>query len=145
MGYLDFARARIEEQAGSIINASSIYRTASWGKEALPEYLNQVLEVNTPLSPLNLLDVLQSIENAAGRERLEKWGSRTLDVDVLFYDNEIITQPRLHVPHPLLHERRFTLMPLNELCPDFLHPGQQKTISQLLEALDDSLVVERIL
>lgn len=141
-GFLSFAREKLSEELGPVLKTSRIYRTAAWGKSDVPEYLNQVLQLSTALEPLNVLDVILDIERRAGRERREQWGARTLDIDLLFYDDQCIDLPGLKVPHPLLHERRFTLMPLNEIAPDMIHHVLNKRVCQLLQDLDDDLLVE---
>jgi 2-amino-4-hydroxy-6-hydroxymethyldihydropteridine diphosphokinase len=133
----------IETQAGTIVQYSSVYETKSWGKTDAPDYLNQVLVINTMLQPHRLLAKLLEIELLLGRKREEKWGSRTIDIDILFYDEQIINEPGLTVPHPQLHNRRFTLEPLVELAPNFIHPLLQKTLKKLNDDLQDELQVKK--
>lgn len=97
---------------------SSIFRTAPWGNESQEEYLNAVVEIETSLAPLKLLTVCQLIENAAGRVRFSHWGPRTLDIDIIFYDNIQLQTDRLTIPHPHMHERLFVLAPLSEMITD---------------------------
>ncbi len=132
------ARQMISEQVGPIQQQSALYETAPWGVTNQPSYLNQVVRTETTLDPQAVLNHTQSIEQQLGRVRLEKWGSRVIDIDVLYYDQLIWRTEFLTLPHPLLHERRFTLVPLTELAPDFVNPVLQKTSSQLLAESADT-------
>ena len=100
--------------------------------------------MDTQLSPTELLDQIQQIEIDLGRERHEKWGARTIDIDILFYEQQTVITQRLLIPHPYLHTRRFTLMPLNDLAPSFVHPILHKTTQQLLDECQDPLNVTRV-
>lgn len=142
--YLQKATLSIEKEAGTVVQKSAVYRTQSWGKTDLPEYLNQVLQIKSALLPQALLTTLQQIEASLERKREEKWGSRTIDIDILFYDQEQINEPQLIIPHPLLQERRFVLEPLMEIAPLLEHPVFGKTIKQLYAQLKDELIVEKI-
>lgn len=128
---------------GNINSQSALYQTAAWGIEDQPAFLNMALRLQTELHPLELLQKIHDIEQHLGRQRTLKWGQRTLDIDILFYGDAVIDLPELKVPHPYLQERRFALVPLNEITPDFLHPGLNKTISQLLDECPDKLEVEK--
>ncbi|KAA8486315.1 2-amino-4-hydroxy-6-hydroxymethyldihydropteridine diphosphokinase [Arcticibacter tournemirensis] len=140
--YLREGALLIEREIGPIEKSSSIYQTASWGNTGLPEFLNQALQVSTSLSPRDLLFTVNAIEKSLGRERVQKWGSRTLDIDILLYENEIINEPDLVIPHPLMQERRFALAPLCEIAPDMVHPLIGKKIKELLSELSDDLYVQ---
>ena len=142
--FLHRAAEYIEAQAGHIIKSSSIFETQSWGKTDEPNYLNQVLLIQTKLIPQQLLCTVLDIELLLGRERKERWGARTLDIDILFYGDEIINEPELVIPHPQLHNRRFTLEPLVEISPKLLHPILRKTVAQLKSELKDKLQVKNI-
>jgi 2-amino-4-hydroxy-6-hydroxymethyldihydropteridine diphosphokinase len=113
---------------------SSVYETAAVGPPQ-PMYLNAVIRMSTSLSPFALLGVLHGIEDAAGRVREERWGPRTLDLDLLLVDDLVITTPNLTLPHPRLAERNFVLVPLNELNPEAKHPVLDRSVAELLEAL----------
>jgi 2-amino-4-hydroxy-6-hydroxymethyldihydropteridine diphosphokinase len=141
--YLQEAARYINEETGHIVQQSAVYETQSWGNTNVPDYLNQVLLLQTNLLPHDLLHKLLQIESLLGRERLEKWGARTLDIDILFYGTDIIEDADLIVPHPQLHNRGFTLAPLAELAPDLMHPVLNKTISSLKNELNDDLQVKK--
>ncbi len=142
--YLSEAAGLISERLGIIKARSSVYQTASWGVHDQPDFVNQVLMVETDLNPEDLLEGILKIETELGRERREKWGSRTMDIDILLYENRVIDKPDLKIPHPFLHERRFCLQPLNEIAPAYIHPVFNKSIARLLEDLSDTLFVKKL-
>lgn len=142
--WLEQAREQISAQIGTIVQCSGLYETASWGIEGQPDYINQVLLVITEMTPRQALIAALKIEDALGRRREEKWGSRIIDIDVLFYDDEIIEEEGLTIPHPHLHERRFVLVPLKEIAPQLKHPIFKKTITYLYNTLSDTLSVKQI-
>lgn len=131
----------IEQKAGFISKKSSIYETASWGVEDLPDHYNEAIEVQTQLAPQELLLVIHEIENSLGRTRQQKWGLRSIDIDIIYYNNLIIHQKDLIIPHPLVQERNFALAPLSELAPNFIHPVYKKTNLELLHSSKDHLKV----
>lgn len=114
-----------------LLGLSSFYRTPAIGPEGQPDYMNAVAALETSLSPLELLDFLLSVEHQQGRKRTLRWGPRTLDLDILLYDQIIEDSDRLTIPHPRLHERAFALIPLADLDPELVIPNG-KNISQLL-------------
>lgn len=141
---LNNAREQIEKQVGIVLKQSVVYETAAWGVTNQNSFLNQVLLVQTSLPPEELLQTLLHIEQQLGRKRIEKMGPRTIDIDILFYNSEIISSPHLTIPHPQIANRRFVLTPLNEIAPGFVHPVLQKTITQLLKICPDQLEVKKI-
>jgi len=147
--FLQKAREMISLKAGSIVQESAVYETQPWGFEDPVPFLNQVVEINTELSPSALLEQLLTIETQLGRIRpfdscgcSDTYTGRTIDLDILFYGQRLVFTDTLMVPHPRLHERRFTLVPLNEIAPGFTHPLLKKTISALLTGCDDNSAVD---
>lgn len=143
-GILRDAGHHLEDRVGKLLCGSSVYETAPWGKPDQPDFLNQVLQIDTNLSPAELLRTVLSIENELGRSRSEKWGSRIIDIDILFYNDLVIDEPGLTIPHPFLHERNFCLQPLFEIAPNLIHPLKHKTIQELLKDLTDILPAKRL-
>ena len=144
ISWLQQGKEQIELHCGAANDASSIYQTAAWGLEEQPDFLNQVVCIHTLLKPGELLLCIQQIENKLGRQRTVKWGQRTLDIDILLYNNEVINLPDLNIPHPFLEKRRFTLAPLCEIAPNLVHPILNKTMLQLLEDCPDTLPVRKL-
>jgi len=140
---LDCAIHSLSLTAGKIIRVSSRYETAAWGEPGQPDYLNQVVQLATSLSPLQLLEKIHDIEKQLGRERIKKWEPRLIDIDILLYADCIIDKPNLQIPHPHLPNRKFALIPLQEIAPHLIHPQHKKTITELLECTPDSLAVRQ--
>ena len=134
----------IEKKIGRITAFSKIYQTAAWGKTDQPDFLNQVIEVATSLDATETLQRILSIEKSMGRIRTEKNAPRVIDIDILFFNNEIITRSDLTVPHPEIQNRRFVLTPLYEIAPQMIHPLLNKSIEQLLLMCPDPLAVKKI-
>ncbi len=144
-GLLERARKKIVEKIGKIVKESSIYETAPWGFNSEQDFLNQVLYVSTDLSPKKVLNKCFEIENELGRVRQsEQYSSRTIDIDILFYNNEIIHEQELIIPHERLHKRRFTLEPLVEIAPDLIHPVIKKSLSDILKECNDNSEVLKL-
>lgn len=140
---LKFALKKIETQVGPVLQKSAIYETAAWGVTNQNSFLNQVLFINTTLTAEEVLQTALQIEQQLGRKRLEKMGPRTIDIDILFYNNEVIHSQNLTVPHPQIANRRFVLTPLKEIAPALVHPVLKKTITRLLEICPDPLQVKK--
>ncbi len=144
-----FAKARemLIENVGEELQISALYESEAWGFESEHKFLNQVLIYSTKLSPDAVLQQTQMIEKKLGRlaKTTIAYESRPIDIDILFYENEIVDLPYLKIPHPLLHQRRFTLMPLEEIASNFMHPVLKKHIYELLAECEDQSVVMRIL
>jgi 2-amino-4-hydroxy-6-hydroxymethyldihydropteridine diphosphokinase len=128
----------------TIHKTSSIYETDAWGKSDQPSFYNQVLQVTSSLNADDLLSHVLSFEQILGRKRLEKWGPRVIDIDILFYGSAIINTTSLTVPHPGIPHRRFVLAPLLEIAPHFVHPVFNKTIQVLLSECTDQLSVQQL-
>lgn len=133
----------LEKKIGTLLLRSNLYATAAWGNTSQPDFLNQVIEVNTPLNATETLKEILSIEKNMGRIRTVKNAPRIIDIDILFFNNEIINQSDLIVPHPEIQNRRFVLTPLNEMAPQMIHPVFNKTIEQLLSQCPDQLAVKK--
>jgi 2-amino-4-hydroxy-6-hydroxymethyldihydropteridine diphosphokinase len=125
----------------SNLQCSSVYETAAWGMEDQPSFLNQAIGFDAYVSPRELLSRVQEIELLLGRQRTLVWGPRSLDIDILFFGNEVIHLPDLEIPHPRISERRFALIPMAELAPEFRHPVLGPDMKQLLEQCEDPLPV----
>ncbi len=142
--YLLQAQDHIERSIGTIKKSSSFYSTAAWGDNDQADFLNQVLEIETKLSSAELIWDTLKIETAMGRTRTFKNAARTIDIDILFFNNEIIKTKNLTVPHPEIQNRRFVLVPLVEIAATFMHPLLQKTVKKLLKECLDELNVQKI-
>ena len=127
-----------------ILNESSIYETEPWGKSDQNWFLNVVLHIETFLQPAELLELCLAVEKKMGRKRLEKWGERLIDIDILYYHDIELSTKELVIPHLAIADRRFTLIPLCELCPDEIHPTMKLTQNKLLEKCEDVLDCRRI-
>lgn len=127
-----------------LIAKSALYETAAWGDESLPPHINVAITISTNLKPESLLKTLQQIELDFGRTRTTKWGVRTLDIDIIYYDDLILQIPTLQIPHPLVQERKFALVPINDIAPKFIHPVFNIDNRTLLRNCKDSLNVVKI-
>ena len=134
--YLDDAIARLNRNQNiNVLNRSSMMETEPLGEVSQPLFLNMVVEIETKYDPLKLLDVCLAIELANGRVRGQRWGPRTLDIDILFYGSEIINKPSLQIPHPEVARRYFVLAPMAEIAPKFEHPVLKEPVLAMLQLL----------
>lgn len=138
------AQDLLKERIGVLEIKSSIYETEPWGNTQQPSFWNQVLQMRTSFEALEILKITQSIELEMGRIPSERWGSRLIDIDILYLEQQVINLPTLQIPHPQIHHRRFTLEPLVEIAPNFLHPIVSKTQRELLELCEDNSWVQKI-
>lgn len=141
---LNLKRAVAGLAAGMRITAvSPVYETPPWGVTEQPPFLNMCLAARTTLSPPALLAFAKNLEIEMGRKPAERWGPRLIDIDLLFYDNLIVSDGTIAVPHPRLHERAFVLAPLADIGPDFVHPLRGLTVTQMAAAVDMAGVKQR--
>ncbi|HAG15077.1 MAG TPA: 2-amino-4-hydroxy-6-hydroxymethyldihydropteridine diphosphokinase [Bacteroidales bacterium] len=145
LGLIRQAKQLLENELGLCVKASSIYESAPWGFESETKFLNQVLLFFSDFGHQEILRIGLKIETDLGRKR-EQMGyrSRAMDIDILFYDDKIVNEPDLQIPHPQLHKRRFTLEPLCEIMPDFIHPILKKNLHELLSECSDNLSVVKL-
>ena len=136
------AITEIEDRVGNILECSKVYESSPWRVEGQENYLNQILKVKTILLADEVLSVVLDIEKQLGRVRIEKWGERLIDIDIIFYNDSIIETPDLCVPHKHLHERMFVLTPLHNIAPEMVHPKYNKTIEELLNMCKDTELVK---
>jgi len=141
---LEQAVAEIEKYIGPVLSTSSIYETEPWGFKAKDEFLNRVIKVETELTPSGLLGKILMIESLLGRVRSEeRYSSRLIDIDILLYEDKIIEEESLKIPHPLLQHRRFVLVPLCELASEMIHPVLKRSFAELLEICGDRSIVKK--
>ncbi len=140
------AKVLIQERIGEIEISSSYYESEPWGFEHQQNFINQIIEVSTDLLPFEILKIGQCIEKELGRKPKTKIGyeGRTMDIDILFYNRATVTMPDLIIPHPKLHERKFTLLPLNEMWKNYIHPVFKKSVTILLDECDDNGWVKKL-
>jgi len=140
------AQHLIHKRIGEIVAESSLYLTEAWGFDSDEMFLNKAIAVESELDAFDILDIIQEIEILLGRtsKTADTYQSRTIDIDILFYDDKIIETQRLIIPHPHIQDRLFTLLPLAEIAPDFIHPKLQKTITDLLCHCTDNKKVIRL-
>ncbi|MBC7936226.1 MAG: 2-amino-4-hydroxy-6-hydroxymethyldihydropteridine diphosphokinase [Rhizobacter sp.] len=141
---LETAGKHINKKLGKITRNSKLYQTAAWGKKDQPDFLNQVIVVESGIDAIKGLSIILAIEKVMGRIRTKKNAPRIIDIDILYFNKDIINLPELQIPHPAIQLRRFVLVPLNELSPNFIHPALLKTNHQLLNTCEDKLDVKKI-
>ncbi len=134
----------IAQQIGFVVKTSSFYKTAAWGLTEQPDFINQCIQVYTPFPPKLLLKKLLNIEKQMGRVRQEKWGPRTIDIDILLFDDCKMDENSIQIPHPHIQNRLFVLAPLEEIAPGLIHPSLKKTIKTLLLETPDKLSIQRL-
>ncbi|MEQ9375821.1 MAG: 2-amino-4-hydroxy-6-hydroxymethyldihydropteridine diphosphokinase [Imperialibacter sp.] len=134
----------INERIGQMVRSSSIYATQAWGQTDQADFLNQVIEIESGVRAEEVLNQALEIEKHLGRKRIEKWGPRVIDIDILYVNDDVINTNTLVVPHPQIPFRRFTLAPLAEIAPDFIHPTLGKNQTQLLSECPDTLEVTKL-
>ena len=141
---LNHAANLLAKRLGCITSRSSLYETEAWGMDSAPLFINQVLIVESSIEAPATLEVILNIETQLGRVRQRHTQNRTIDIDILYYGSDLIELSNLTVPHPRIAERRFTLEPLVEIAPDFVHPVLKMTHMQLLASCEDRLVVRKL-
>ena len=119
-----------------VVGCSRLFRTEPVGKKDQEWFINGVAAVETAMSPRELLEFLLAVEKKMGRNRIERWGPRIIDLDILFFGDRVLNEKGLQIPHPRLHERRFVMVPLKDIAPDLVHPIFQRTVSQILGELN---------
>ncbi|MDR2065278.1 MAG: 2-amino-4-hydroxy-6-hydroxymethyldihydropteridine diphosphokinase [Prevotellaceae bacterium] len=142
--HINDACSFVKNEIGEIVAESSLYLTEAWGFDSYIMFFNKISAVETGLDVFEILDITQKIELKLGRNNktTDKYQSRIIDIDILFYNDEIIKTQRLIIPHPQIPNRRFTLQPLAEIASDFIHPELNKSISQLLADCKDEKKVQ---
>lgn len=141
---LALAKKKLVKSLGPLQRESRIYETAAWGKRNQPDFLNQVLILHTKKDPATCMKLILEIEQLLGRTRTVKNAARTIDIDILYYNKDVVNTIDLVIPHPAIPDRRFVLIPLNELSPRFIHPLLGKTNHELLLRCTDPLDVKKI-
>ena len=125
----------LEERGVTVQKRSALYETEPWGVTDQPRFINMVVQIETTLEPEELLKLLKGIEQEIGRQDSFRWGPRLIDLDILFFNDLVLEEENLKIPHPFLHEREFVLRPLNEIAPDVIHPLFHKSIDELTRRL----------
>jgi 2-amino-4-hydroxy-6-hydroxymethyldihydropteridine diphosphokinase len=141
---LENALQAMAQRAGNLVAVSPVYETEPFGFDSHDQFLNIVVVIETALTPYKILDQIRIIENGLGRKgETEKYISRTIDIDLLFYENQIIDSAELIVPHPRMHERKFVLVPFCDIAPEFIHPVLNRSIREILETSRDKSIVKK--
>ncbi|MEC8679315.1 MAG: 2-amino-4-hydroxy-6-hydroxymethyldihydropteridine diphosphokinase [Bacteroidota bacterium] len=132
----------LNSRVGKVLNTSAIYESEPWGVKNQNYFLNQVVEIETHIDPNDLLNICKNIEYYMGRKPEIRWGKRVIDIDILYYQSKIINQEKLIIPHKLMHERNFVMIPLNDLNENHLHPILKITNKEILNKCIDSCNVK---
>lgn len=140
---IEKAKEKLVKKIGDLLVSSSIFETEAWGGKSSGNYLNQILVFQSDQKPEKILKHIWQIEKECGRERNEKWGDRTMDIDILYYGRKIISDIDLTIPHAYIEERKFVLVPLVEIMPEFIHPILGKTQIELLKTCTDISKVKK--
>lgn len=142
----DRLKNMLQNQIGEILCSSKLYQSAPWGFKSSHSFVNQAIAIQTELNPEELLDKTQEIERSFGRKRnsSNQYEDRSMDIDIVFYDNKIINKKNLQIPHPRMHLRNFVLTPLKEIIPTYIHPVLKKTITELFLECEDESGVESL-
>ena len=143
VSYLTQAKKYIAIEVGKILKTSNLYESESWGVIDQPEYINEIIKIETELNPEDLLLNILEIEKRIGRKREYKWSARVIDIDIIFYNNIIINNTSLTIPHKHMHERNFVLFPLNEIASEYVHPILNKKVEELLCSCRDLTNIEK--
>lgn len=136
--YLNKAIGLINDRIGDVVKTSTLYESDAWGEEQQDDFLNQAVIVESSIQPEALLAELKKIEAMLGRAETYRWGPRTIDIDILFVGSLVYFTDHLQIPHASLEQRRFALMPLDEIAPDLVHPVSGFTVAELLERCEDT-------
>ncbi|MBP6794037.1 MAG: 2-amino-4-hydroxy-6-hydroxymethyldihydropteridine diphosphokinase [Saprospiraceae bacterium] len=142
---LKIARDLIGTQLAKIKKTSSIYKTAAWGNTDQPDFMNQIIEIISTRSAVKILAIIKNIEKVMGRISSIHWGPRIIDIDILFCGKEKINSKILTIPHPSIEDRLFTLIPLQELNPGFVHPVNRKTVGEMIASCNDHSAVNKVI
>ncbi|MBL1409888.1 2-amino-4-hydroxy-6-hydroxymethyldihydropteridine diphosphokinase [Sphingobacterium faecale] len=133
----------LQDRIGEIVESSAIYTSEGWGVKDQPLFYNQVLIIETPLEKQECLTICQEIELELGRVRLVKWGARLIDIDIIYFNDEVYESKNLIIPHPLLQLRNFVLVPLCEVADGYIHPVLHVSNKELLSRSTDELIVKK--
>lgn len=137
------ASTRLQDRIGPIVKSSALYVSEGWGVTDQPLFYNQALIIQTDLDKQTCLSICQEIETELGRTRLVKWGARLIDIDIIYFNDEVYESEDLVIPHPLMQFRNFVLVPFCEIAEDYVHPLLRQTNRQLLSKSEDELVVKK--
>ena len=135
------AMEKMREKGMNFLKISTFYETKPYGVTEQDDFMNCVAQIETELNPMSLLDTLLNIERSLGRTREKRWGPRTIDLDIIFYDKKIVNFADLIIPHPDMQNRLFVLEPLSEIAPDYVHPSLHKSVNEMLKALKEKEVL----